>query len=524
LKETNLLPQLTNPPQVTVEAAADLLLAAGNLVGSKSAARTTFGDIAYDSRRVTQNSAFICLPGEKTDGNLFIKDALALGASLIVTEKEPDSVTSEAAVLQVKDAREALAQLADLLYDHPSKKFRLIGVTGTNGKTTTTHLVEHIFSHCRRKIGLIGTLGARTNVGNEHSYTDMKHTTPQASDLQRLFFDMKNTGVDAVVMEVSSHALSLKRVAACNFSSICVTNLTQDHLDFHKDMESYFAAKRMLFEMLNDGSQSDRTSVVNRDDAWGLRFIEAVKSEEVRLLTYGWTSESDLFVKEAVFDFSGTKLLLSGLFGEVSIDLKLNGKFNVYNVMAALLLCTSEGLALKDCVEALEQFSGVAGRFESVSISKATGDRRQPLCLVDYAHTPDGLENVLKSARALLEGGRLIAVFGCGGDRDAGKRPKMGKIAEDLADVVIVTSDNPRSEVPQAIVDNILAGIKDRQKVQVEVDRASAINRAVEIANDNDIIVVAGKGHETYQILRDRTIDFDDRLVVKAALQNRLSR
>ena len=518
-----MLPQLTNPPQVTVEAAADFLSAAGNLVGAQRAASTTFGDIAYDSRRVTENSAFICLPGEKTDGNLFIKDALKLGASVLVTEKAPESVTADVAVLQVKDAREALAQLAGLLYDHPSKKFRLIGVTGTNGKTTTTHLVEHIFSHCQRKIGLIGTLGARTNVGKERSYIDMKHTTPQASDLQRLFFDMQNTGVDAVVMEVSSHALSLKRVAACNFSSICVTNLTQDHLDFHKDMESYFAAKRLLFEMLNEGGQTKRTAIVNRDDAWGLRFMEAVQPP-VRLLSYGWTSESDLFVKEAVFDFAGTKLVLGGHFGEVAIDLKLNGKFNVYNVMAALLLCTSEGIDIKDCVEALEQFDGVAGRFESVSISKTTDKQKQPLCLVDYAHTPDGLENVLKSARALLEGGRLIAVFGCGGDRDATKRPQMGRIAEELADLVIVTSDNPRSEEPRTIVENILGGIKDRQKVQVEVDRTSAINRAVEIANDNDIIVVAGKGHETYQILRDKTIDFDDRLVVKAALENRLSR
>lgn len=518
-----MLPQLTNPPQVTVEAAADLLLQAGNLVNTRHVASTTFGDIAYDSRRVAKRSAFICLPGEKTDGNLFIKDALALGASVIVTEKDPDSVTAGVTVLQVKDARAALAQLADLLYDHPSRKFRLIGVTGTNGKTTTTHLVEHIFSHCQRKIGLIGTLGARTNVHDKRSYIDMRHTTPQASDLQRLFFDMQNAGVDTVVMEVSSHALSLKRVTACSFSSICVTNLTQDHLDFHKDMESYFAAKRLLFEMLNDGSESNRTAVVNKDDAWGWRFIEAVKPG-VRLLTYGWNSDSDLFVKEALFDFSGTKLLLGGLFGEVSINLRLNGKFNVYNVMAALLLCTSEGIELKDCIEALEEFSGVAGRFESVSITEKTSNKRQPLCLVDYAHTPDGLENVLKSARALLEGGRLLAVFGCGGDRDATKRPQMGKIAEDLADIVIVTSDNPRSEEPQTIINNILTGIKDQQKVHVEVDRSSAIHHAVSIANDNDIVVVAGKGHETYQILRDKTIDFDDRLVVKAALEHRLSR
>ena len=524
MKETRLSPKLTDTPKVTVEAAARHLSAVGNLISASPGAGTTFGDIAYDSRKVTANSAFFCLPGEKTDGNRFIKDALAAGAVVIFTES-PLEQSEDTCVVQVKDARRALAQVADFLYDSPSRKMRLIGVTGTNGKTTTTHLVEHILTVAGKKTGLIGTLGARTNLESQRSYIDMKHTTPQASDLQKLFFDMQRSGVGFVAMEVSSHALALDRVAACEFASIGLTNLTQDHLDFHKDMENYFASKRILFEMLNEGSSPERTAVVNKDDAWSQRFIDSVKAG-VKLLTYGWNDDADLYVKSADFDFSGTELVLDGVYGVVKLKLQLNGKFNVYNVMAALLLCTSEGIPLNQCVAALENFQGVSGRFESVTAEKQSGtNRKQPLCLVDYAHTPDGLENVLKSARALVPPeGKLIAVFGCGGDRDATKRPQMGKIAESLADIVIVTSDNPRSEEPETIIQNILAGMSLRDKVKVDADRAVAINLAIAAAADTDVVVVAGKGHETYQILGDKTIDFDDRLVVKKALDKRLSR
>jgi UDP-N-acetylmuramyl-tripeptide synthetase len=506
-----------------------------NWVAVSNLSEHSFTDIAYDSRKVTESCAFFCLPGEKTDGNKFIEDALKLGARVIVTENAPDQSAlnqrapgqsepdhlKAASIIQVKDARLALAQVASFLYDKPSAKIQLIGVTGTNGKTTTTHLVEHIFAEAGKKIGLIGTLGARTNIGQTRTYIDTKHTTPQSSELQKLLFDMVESSVDCVAMEVSSHALALDRVAECDFSAICLTNLTQDHLDFHKNMEHYFASKRKLFEQLNESERANKVAVVNRDDEWADRFIEAVKPG-VKLVTYGWNKRADLHVETAHFDFSGTDLVLGGVLGTVKLKLKLNGKFNVYNVMAALLICANQGISVATCVHALEEFEGVAGRFESVSASRT---ERQPLCLVDYAHTPDGLENVLKSARALVPpGGKLITVFGCGGDRDATKRPQMGRIAEELADVVIVTSDNPRSEEPASIIESILAGIRQKDKVQVEVDRARAIELAVEGAGIDDILVVAGKGHETYQILRDKTIDFDDRLVVKSALNNRLSR
>ncbi|CAN5550584.1 UDP-N-acetylmuramoyl-L-alanyl-D-glutamate--2,6-diaminopimelate ligase [soil metagenome] len=491
----------------------------GGLVSSKSqSSAATFSGVCYDSRKVQPGDAFVCIEGEKFDGNKFIDDAIKLGAACIVSQRE-NSHPLSIPYVKVPDVRAALADLAAYCYDEPSTKIRLIGVTGTNGKTTTTHLVEHIFLEDRRKIGLIGTLGARWSETNQPcQYLDTHHTTPQASDLQALLGEMASKNVSHVAMEVSSHALSLERVRACEFVVACLTNVTQDHLDFHKTMENYWQAKRLLFEMLAKSRQTNKTSVINADDQLAQQFIKATKGSDVRTWTYGWDA-GDMHVKSAEFDFRGTNLKLETPHGELELRLHLNGRFNVYNVMAALLICMAEGVDLEVCKEALEDFKGVAGRFETVSTG---GNAAEPLCLVDYAHTPDGLENVLKAARALVpEDGKLIAVFGCGGDRDATKRPQMGQIADNLADLLVVTSDNPRSEKPKSIIDNILGGIKRTEELLVEEDRATAIALAVKSATDRDIVVVAGKGHETYQILADRTIDFDDRIEVRKALTDR---
>jgi UDP-N-acetylmuramyl-tripeptide synthetase len=517
------LQQLASYPQVSVQALIDHLREENNLAAAPNVPELLVSAVAYDSRTVTTGSAFFCLPGEKTDGNRFIEDALKLGASVVFSDKPaPPSLTLESGVfVQVRDVRAALAQSASFLYNFPSSKLRLLGVTGTNGKTTTTHLVEHVLRSDGRKVGLIGTLGARTNLGDQQTYLDIKHTTPQASDLQKLLFQMHCQGVSHVAMEVSSHALALKRVAECQFASTCLTNLTQDHLDFHKTMEDYFLAKLMLFRQIGESSQSQRTAIINNDDPYSARFCEAI-DKAVKVQTYGWDKSADLFVENADFEFSGTQLTLNGVLGRFDLPLHLNGRFNVYNMMAALLLCFNEGVSLSRCCEALSAFTGVAGRFERVIVSTQS-KQAQPLCLVDYAHTPDGLENVLKSARALVpQSGKLIVVFGCGGDRDPLKRPKMGRIAEELADELFITSDNPRSEEPEAIINAILTGIEGRKDVHVEPDRTTAIEAAINIAAGNDVIVIAGKGHETYQILKDRTIDFDDRLVAKAALEERL--
>ncbi|MBS1956690.1 MAG: UDP-N-acetylmuramoyl-L-alanyl-D-glutamate--2,6-diaminopimelate ligase [Cyanobacteria bacterium SZAS-4] len=493
----------------------------GGVVSSKSqsSSAATFSGVCYDSRKVQPGDAFVCIEGEKFDGNKFIDDAIKLGAGCIVSQRENAQPLSVPYV-KVPDVRAALADLAAYYYDEPSTKIRLIGVTGTNGKTTTTHLVEHIFLEDRRKIGLIGTLGARWSEANQPSqYLDTHHTTPQASDLQALLGEMASKNVSHVAMEVSSHALSLERVRACDFVVACLTNVTQDHLDFHKTMENYWKAKRLLFEMLVKSRQSNKTAVINADDELAPEFIKATNGSNVRTWTYGW-DKGDMHVKSAEFDFRGTNLKLETPHGELEMRLHLNGRFNVYNVMAALLICMAEGVDLEVCKEALEEFTGVAGRFETVTTG---GKSAEPLCLVDYAHTPDGLENVLKAARALVPNdGKLIAVFGCGGDRDATKRPQMGQIADNLADLLVVTSDNPRSEQPKTIIDNILGGIKRTKDLLVEEDRAAAIALAVKAATDKDIVVVAGKGHETYQILADRTIDFDDRIEVRKALADRL--
>jgi UDP-N-acetylmuramyl-tripeptide synthetase len=483
--------------------------------------------VTYDSREVKKGDAFCCVPGLKVHGNQFIEQAIANGAVCIISEEPP--TTCSVPYFQVSDIGMSLAMLADHIYDYPSRKIRTLGVTGTNGKTTTTHLVQHILASTGHKVGLIGTLGARypgqTGVAT-NEYQNIKHTTPQASDLHHLLFSMVEAGCTHAAMEVSSHALVQKRVCGLEFAQACLTNISQDHLDFHQTMDNYWRSKRILFEMLNASTHKNKTAVVNIDDPLSAEFLNVVDSS-ITKLTYAWDKADhksvDLFVKDINFDFRGTKLTLATHVGDVAMNLALNGRFNVYNVMAAIALCLVEGVELAACKEALENFSGVSGRFEVVTTKREEqSNETEPLCIVDYAHTPDGLENVVKTARALVPpGGKLVTIFGCGGDRDASKRPQMGEIAETYSDQVYVTSDNPRSEDPQVIISNILAGIKRLQNVIVEPDRASAIERAITKANDKDVIVVAGKGHENYQILADRTIHFDDREQVAEALNKR---
>jgi UDP-N-acetylmuramyl-tripeptide synthetase len=324
-------------------------------------------------------------------------------------------------------------------------------------------------------------------------------------------------------MEVSSHALALKRVEFCTFSTACLTNITQDHLDFHQTMENYWHSKLLLFEKLAESAHYPKSAVINLDDPLAEQFLRVLEPQ-TQVLTYSWNKKADATVASAKFDFGGCQLLLDTKFGKCALHLKLNGPFNVYNTMAALLIALAEGVDLETCKIALEAYPGVPGRFEivnskSVPSSSGLASIREPLCIVDYAHTPDGLQNILTAARALVPPhGKLISVFGCGGDRDASKRPQMGKIAQDLCDQIIVTSDNPRSEDPNKIIDQILAGIEERPTTLVEPDRARAIENAITLGTDKDVIVVAGKGHENYQILADRTIAFDDREHVREAL------
>ena len=454
--------------------------------------------ISYNSKTTKKGDIFVCLVGEHTDGHEFAQNAIEAGAAALLVERKVEGTKIPQVV--VASTRHKIADIADRFYSSPSKGINLIGITGTNGKTTVTHLIQKIFEENNQKCALIGTLGYKLSSNGE--YRDAKHTTPQAPELQatlRMIKDVEK--IDNVVMEVSSHALDQNRVGGCRFNGAVFTNLTQDHLDYHITMDNYFKAKALLFEHLKEND----FAVINADDEYGDRFISVVP-EGVRVLTYGVRQQSDVMARNINFSLNGAEFTLVANAKEHKVNLHMNGMFSVYNVLAAVTAALAIGIDIETALKALQNVKGVAGRFEVVV--------KKPLVIVDYAHTPDGLENVLKSAREITpEDGKLICLFGCGGDRDATKRPKMGAIAEKLADKIVITSDNPRSEDPQTIITDIIAGLKsvNTESVIVEPDRGTAIGLLKSIANNNDVVVIAGKGHEDYQILKDKTIHFDDR-------------
>lgn len=483
--------------------------------------------LAYNSKEVKAGDAFFCIPGEKFDGNKFVGDAIKAGALLIVSEKDkPESFDKDypdyiGAYFKVECVREAMARLASYFYDNPSSKLRLLGVTGTNGKTTTTHIIEHVLNSTGHKTALIGTMGVRWP--GKSDFVDTHHTTPQSIDLQKLLAQMVADGVTHAAMEASSHAIFLKRVEGCQFASASLTNLTQDHLDFHKTMDHYRHSKLGLWDLLSLSKVKNKSSVVNKDDPSSVYFCQATP-ESARLLTYGF-KDSDFQVKTAKYSGTGTQIILSTPESndDVKLTLPLLGEFNVYNVLCAMAICYAEGVSVSQFEKALKNFESVPGRFQLVGLD---GDNQDtPICIVDYAHTPDGLEKILKAARPMvMDGKKLFVVFGCGGDRDPTKRPKMAEVAASLADQLIITSDNPRSEDPDKIIEDILVGIDQSKKkeVAVESDRRTAIHETIARAQAHDMVVVAGKGHETYQILKDRTIDFNDAEEIKVALKKRL--
>lgn len=470
--------------------------------------------ISYNSKTTKKGDIFICLVGEHTDGHEYAQSAIENGAAALLVERKVQGTKIPQVV--VSSTRHKIADIADRFYSSPSKGINLIGITGTNGKTTVTHLIQKIFEENSEKCALIGTLGYKLSSNGE--YRDAKHTTPQAPELQatlRMIKDVEK--IDNVVMEVSSHALDQNRVGGCRFNGAVLTNLTQDHLDYHITMENYFEAKALLFRNLSRAITTRDTegnpicdehspfAVINSDDDYAEKFLSVVP-EGVRKFTYGVKKQSDVMAKNINFSLNGAEFTLVENGNEHNVNLHMNGMFSVYNVLAAVTASLAMGIDIKVALKALQNVKGVAGRFEVVV--------KKPLVIVDYAHTPDGLENVLKSAREIApKDGSLICLFGCGGDRDATKRPKMGAIAEKLADKIVITSDNPRTEDPQTIITDIIAGLKsvNTESVIVEPDRGTAIGLLKTIANNNDVVVIAGKGHEDYQILKDKTIHFDDR-------------
>lgn len=460
-------------------------------------------DITADSRVAETGCLFICLKGATVDGHKFLQMAAEKGAVAAIVEDLPEKAPENMTIIQVEDTRTAMENVVPFFFDYPGKKMRMIGVTGTNGKTTTTNIIRLILRRAGYKVGLIGTI----NIMIEDEVTEAHNTTPDVVDLQKALYAMKCAGCDYVVMEVSSHALALKRVAGCEYDCAVLTNITQDHLDFHKTLENYRDAKSLLFEHLAEGRKENKNAVFNMDDPSSA----IIKSRTaVNVLTYGKGLENDIYPLYFKVEAKHMQLKLHTPAGEMDLELKITGEFNVYNVMAAVAAMLAENISKEIICTVLNGFDGVPGRFQLVEAG-------QPYTvIVDYAHTPDGLENVLNTAR-LITRGKLWAIFGCGGDRDNKKRPIMGKIALDLADNIVVTSDNPRTENPEAIIDEIFTALNDvpeGKKVYRYSDRREAIEFALANAAADDVIMLAGKGHETYQILKDRTIHFDDREIV----------
>ncbi|SHF24844.1 UDP-N-acetylmuramoylalanyl-D-glutamate--2,6-diaminopimelate ligase [Desulfofundulus australicus DSM 11792] len=452
--------------------------------------------ISSDSRQVEPGFLFVAVKGFTTDGHLYVEQALARGAAAVVVQKEvplPAGVT----FARVPDSRLALALLAARFYGYPSRKMKLIGVTGTNGKTTTTHLLAAIYRLAGNKVGLIGTIANR--IGDR--VLPVVNTTPESLDLQRLLAEMVGEGVTVAVMEVSSHALALHRVAGCEYDAGVFTNITQDHLDFHRDMEDYLSAKMLLFRNLGRGGKP-ALAVINIDDPQAER-IMAVTG--VPVYTYGLSAGAQVRAREVRVTPRGARFTVTSPWGECRVHLKLTGYFNVYNALAALTAAGAGGVPLPLAAQALETVENVPGRFELV-------DRGQDFAVVvDYAHTPDGLENILTTARAITRG-RLITVFGCGGDRDPSKRPVMGEIAARLSDLAVITSDNPRTEDPMRIISQVEEGARQvRRDYRVVPDRREAIRFALENAAPGDTVIIAGKGHENYQIIGTTRYPFDDR-------------
>ncbi len=460
--------------------------------------------ISINSKTVKSGDLFVCLEGENVDAHIYAQEAVNKGAVALLIQKDVDTVSVPC--VKVDNTQKVLALISSSFYDYPSSNLRLMGVTGTNGKTTVTHLIQKIFEKDDKRCGLIGTLGHR--LAGSDKYLDNKHTTPQAPDLQHYLKEMLDNGVNNVVMEVSSHALDLYRVLECDFAVALLTNITQDHLDFHVTMENYAASKMKLFSSLASSRVMNKHAIINLDDPLSEKFLEVVP-DGVKILTYGINSDADIKAVDITYSSDCTLFNCITPVETFEVSLKLRGQFSVYNSLSAISVALAEKVQIKTIQEALYDIENIPGRFEAVS--------KKPLVIVDYAHTPDGLSNVLQAARKLVpDGAKLITVFGCGGDRDPTKRPKMGQITEELSDKLVVTSDNPRTEDPQQIITDILTGIRSLNSghVKVEIDRARAIEMALKEAQPDDVIVVAGKGHEDYQILADRTIHFDDREVV----------
>lgn len=473
-------------------------------------AETEITSVVHDSRKAVPGSLFIALRGTRFDGQNFINDALTRGATAVMMEAAAWEAMPEkppVSVILVEDTQKMLPAIGKRFYNDPSSRLRLIGVVGTNGKTTSTFLIRSILEEAGFKTGIIGTIH---NIVGERILST-RNTTPGPLELQEIFSEMVKEGVKYVVMEVSSHAIALGRVEGLTFAGGVFTNITQDHLDFHHTFEEYFRVKSSFFRNLS----ADAQAVINIDDPHG---AEVVKLTPAHTLTFGLSPQAQIRAEEVKKSMTGTEYILVTPKGKIEIQMNLIGDFNVHNSLGALGMGLGLGIDLNTLKRGISKVTGVPGRFQTIPGGKDF------TVVVDYAHSPDGLENLLKTARSLTKN-RVITVFGCGGDRDKGKRPIMGRIAARLSDITIITNDNPRSEDPLLIAEEIKRGYLEGgnpANYQIILDRKEAIKEAIALAKPGDMVIIAGKGHENYQIFADRTVHFDDRETAIAALEERM--
>ena len=463
--------------------------------------------VACDSRKVQPLALFFALHGAKADGNTFIRDAVSRGAAAIVSEEAaPAAIPASVVWVQVREARKALAVTAANFFGHPAKALQLVAVTGTNGKTTTTSLVDAIVKASGAKTGLFGTIAYHTPLGEYPA----PNTTPESVDLQGFLAEIRDAGGRFAVLEASSHSLALDRLWGCHFAAAVFTNLTREHMDYHKTFEDYFAAKKRLFE--GTGAGVPEAAVVNTDDEYGKQLRGLAK----KTVSYGLESEADITTKKFQLTFNGLEFTAQTPDGKVHVASPLVGRINVYNILAAIGAAQALGLSTEIIETGIRSLQSVSGRFQRIDLG-------QPFfVVVDYAHTDDALENLIRTARELNPKGRIITLFGCGGGKDRTKRPVMGEVTGRLSDLTILSSDNPRTEDPLKIISDIIVGLqKTAGKYLIEPDREKAIGVAMDEARTGDIVLLAGKGHENYQILADQTLEFDDRDMARRALRER---
>jgi UDP-N-acetylmuramoyl-L-alanyl-D-glutamate--2,6-diaminopimelate ligase len=463
--------------------------------------------IACDSRKVQPGALFFALQGAQADGNAFIQDAIKRGAVAIASEEAPPStILGGVAWIRVREARKALAITAVNFLGHPANALQLVAVTGTNGKTTTTSVVDAIVKASGAKTGLFGTVAYHTPLGDYPA----PNTTPESVDLQGFLAEIRDAGGKYAVLEASSHSLAMDRLWGCHFQVAVFTNLTREHMDFHKTFEDYFAAKKRLFE--GTGAGAPEVAVLNTDDEFGKRLGGLAK----KTVTYGLDGDANITTKKFQLTFDGLTFIAHTPNGKVQVVSRLVGRINVYNLLAAIGAVQALGLSNDVIEKGIHELESVSGRFQRIDLA-------QPfLVIVDYAHTDDALENLIRTARELNPKGRVITLFGCGGQKDRTKRPVMGEVTGRLSDLTILSSDNPRSEDPLKIISDIIVGLqKTAGKYLIEPDREKAIGIAMDEARSGDIVLLAGKGHENYQILADRTFEFDDREMARRALRER---